>query len=103
MKRSQVRIPWSGGLHLRPAAKLVKQAKSFQSSISLKVGQKAADARSILAISLLCGTLGTVLELEVSGADEAPALAAIESLFELEESDGPSDGDVASQAEKPIG
>ena len=87
MKRAQVSIRWSQGLHLRPAAKIVKLARSFHSSVSLKLHERVADARSILAIMLLCGTFGSVVDLEASGTDEDQAIAAIESLFESEDSD----------------
>lgn len=87
MKHSQVSIKWTEGLHLRPAARVVKRARSFQSSILLKIGQRVADAQNILAIMLLCGTFGSVVDLEVSGGDEDEALAAIVSVFESVDSD----------------
>ena len=67
---------------MRPAARIVKCAKSFGSSVSLKVNERIADARSILGILLLSANLGTAVELEVSGPDEETALANIASIFE---------------------
>ncbi len=87
VKHSKVHIPWKEGLHLRPAAKLVKCARIFQSSISLKVNDRLADARSILAVMLLCATFGAVVDLEASGTDEAEALAAVTAVFEPVEPD----------------
>lgn len=87
MKRSQVSIPWKEGLHLRPATRLVERAKAFRSSVSLKVNERLADGRSILAILLLCATFGSVVDLEVSGEDEEQALAAVTAVFESESSD----------------
>jgi phosphocarrier protein len=87
MKRSQVAIGCENGLHLRLAARLVKRARSFQSRIFLKVGQQVADARSIVMILLLCGSVGTVVDVEVSGNDEDEALAAIESVLASGEPD----------------
>lgn len=43
-----------------------------------------ADAKSILSILLLCATVGTMLEIEVLGADEADAAVAVERLFAME-------------------
>ena len=97
MKQSQVCIPWKDGLHARPAARLVRRALAFQSSVSLKVGQRIADARSILAVLLLCATFGTVLDIEVSGSDEEQALAAITSLFE---SDTDPEAEPADEADR---
>jgi len=95
MKRSRVVIRWREGLHSRPAARVARLAGSFQSSVSLTVRQRVADARSILAILLLCGTVGSVVDLEASGVDEDQALAAIESVFESVDPDGSDAGDAA--------
>lgn len=87
MKRSKVLVQWTEGLHLRPASTLVKRALDFQSTISLKVNEQIADARSILAIIMLCASFGTVVEIEASGEDEENAMAAITAVFEAESSD----------------
>lgn len=84
MKRTNISIPWQEGLHARPAAKLVKNAQPFKSSICLKIGEKMADARSILALLLLSASFGTVVELEVSGIDEEQAFASVASVFDLD-------------------
>jgi multiphosphoryl transfer protein len=81
MKHAQVRIPWKEGLHLRPAAWLVHLAKASKSVICLKVGAKVADARSILAILLLCAVAGMVVDVEITGEDEDGVLTSITSVF----------------------
>ena len=81
MKRSRIVVPWPEGLHLRPAAKLVRVARSFRSTVSLKCGDKIADLRSILSILALCATLGTPLDLEAVGDDEQDAAEAVERVF----------------------
>jgi len=85
MKRARITIPWESGLHLRPAARVVKCAQSFSSSISLKVNERIADARSIFGILLLSATLGVAVELEASGPDEDAAIASMTSVFETGE------------------
>lgn len=79
MKRSQVAIQWKAGLHMRAAARLVKLARSFRSSVLLRANQRMADARSLLALLLLCATCGTVVDLEVTGEDEEQAITALVS------------------------
>jgi phosphotransferase system HPr (HPr) family protein len=81
MKRSRIIVPWPEGLHLRPAAKLVRVAQGFRSTISLKRGDKIADLRSILSILALCATLGTALDLEAAGDDEQHAVEAVKRVF----------------------
>ena len=81
MKRSQLIVPWKEGLHLRPAARLVRLAQKFHSSICLRANGKMADARSIISVLLLCAVLGTVIDVEASGEDEELALQAVENAF----------------------
>lgn len=85
MISKKVTVPWREGLHARPAARLVKRALGFQSSILLKVNEKFADARSILGVILLCASAGSVVDLEVTGVDEDAALASMVSFFESSE------------------
>jgi phosphotransferase system HPr (HPr) family protein len=98
MKRSKVVVLWQGGLHLRPAVKLVQVAKQFQSTIHLKCGSKIADLRSILSVIALCATMGTGLEIEVSGDDEQDAAQAIEQVFSSHAS---GEGANISRQQKP--
>ena len=72
---------------MRPAARLVKLARSFQSSVLLRVNQRVANARSILAILLLAASCGSVIDLEASGTDEDQAIAAMRSVFDVDDLD----------------
>ncbi|MDF7798893.1 HPr family phosphocarrier protein [Pontiellaceae bacterium B1224] len=92
MKKTKVIVPWDQGLHVRPAAKVINVASGFRSTIQLKAHGKVADARSIINILLLCATLGTLLEVEINGDDEAAAAIAIERLFEMDPEPQSSNG-----------
>ncbi len=81
MKSSIVVVPWADGLHLRPAARIVRVSQRFKSSVSMTCGEKMADVRSILSIIALCATMGTAVGIEVTGEDEQTALEAIERAF----------------------
>src|SRR6478735_7145796 len=78
MKRSRVLVPWRAGLHLRPAARLVRVAQRFKSSISLKFSGRIADLHSVLSVVALCASMGVALELEAVGDDEQSAILADE-------------------------
>ncbi|MGH8048398.1 MAG: HPr family phosphocarrier protein [Chthoniobacterales bacterium] len=88
MKRSSVVVVWKEGLHLRAAARLVLCAQQFHSSVFVRFKDNVANARSILAVLMLCAAMGSVLELEAAGDDEDAALAAVEAVFTP---DGPAD------------
>ena len=81
MKRANVVVPWSGGLHLRPAAKLVQIARGCRATIHLRCADRIADVRSILSVVALCATMGTALVVEVSGDDEQTVTQQIEQVF----------------------
>jgi phosphocarrier protein HPr len=87
MKRSTVVVPWNEGLHLRPAAQLVRVAQRFSSTILMSCDEKIADVRSILSVIALCATMGTVIDIEVTGEDEQTAIEALELAFSAAESD----------------
>src|SRR5271154_6003545 len=95
MKRSTVVVPWREGLHLRPAANLIRLSKQFRSTIFLKCSGKIADMRSILSILSLCATMGTALDIETIGDDEHDAARAVEQVFSSHDT-----GDGGAAAEK---
>ena len=74
------------GLHARAAAKLVEQAQSFSSTITLGVTDKSAakvdrvDGKSIMSVMLLAAGQGTEIELRAEGDDAVDALDAIDEL-----------------------
>ena len=70
-------IPNASGLHARPAAVLASLAKSFASTITLQMGDRQANARSITAIMALDVPQGAKVQVMARGAD---AKVAVEKL-----------------------
>ena len=70
-------IPNATGLHARPAAVLANLAKSFASTITLQMGDRQANARSITAIMALDVPQGAKVQVVARGLD---ARAAVEKL-----------------------
>lgn len=71
------------GLHARPARLLVQAAAQFQSQIRLQHAQnaeKAANAKSILAVLKLGAVFGDTLEVRAEGED---AEDAVKTLLDL--------------------
>ena len=91
MKHLQVLVPWKSGLHLRPATRLVRIAQTFRSTIHLKCGGKIANARSIVSVLLLAASMGSAINIETMGEDEANAAQAIERVFSSDDDSGVSD------------
>ena len=70
-------IPNASGLHARPAAVLANLAKSFASTITLQMGDRQVNARSITAIMALDVPRGAKVQVVARGVD---ARAAVEKL-----------------------
>ena len=69
------------GLHARAAAKLVGVTAQYQSKIQLKRGDRAIDAKSIMALLILGAGKGSLLKLIVDGSDEQKAHDAVVALI----------------------
>jgi phosphotransferase system HPr (HPr) family protein len=70
------------GLHLRPAVMLSQTADRFNSAISVCRKGTQADAKSALSMILLDAGFGDAVTVIAQGDDAAPAMTAIEELFQ---------------------
>jgi phosphocarrier protein HPr len=61
------------GLHARAATKLVQLAAKFPCEITVGRAGQTANAKSVMGVLLLCGSKGTLIDVEANGpaADEA--------------------------------
>lgn len=78
---ASVQAPRAAGMHARPARLLVQLAKRYEASITLRHGERRADARSMIALLQLGATPAADLTLEVAGPDAAAALQAVQAAF----------------------
>lgn len=81
MQKATVRISNKLGLHARASAKLTKLAGSFASDIYMSRNGRRINAKSIMGVMMLAAGLGTDVEIEVAGSDEADALQALLKLI----------------------
>ena len=70
------------GIHARPAGLLVKEAKKYESTITIKKSAKSAAATKLMAVMGLGVKCGDTVDVEVEGADEETACAEIKAFFE---------------------
>ena len=82
------------GLHARAAARLVRRAGQFTSSVQLirKDSGQSADGKSILSVLLLAASRGTCLIIRAEGEDEERAANALLELVEQKFGEELSDG-----------
>ncbi len=69
------------GLHARAAAKLVKLASSFESSIEIEKDEQRVNAKSIMGVMMLAASRGNTISIYAEGADEIDAIQQIETLI----------------------
>lgn len=69
------------GIHARPAGMLVREAKKYASSITVKKGARKADAKKLMVLMGLGVKCGEEVTVEIEGADEENACEAMELFF----------------------
>ncbi len=69
------------GLHARPAALLVKQAATYDSTITITHMDRVADAASLLQVLQLEAGHGSSVHIEAVGDDEDQAVADLVNLL----------------------
>ena len=77
MRSARVTVINPKGLHARAAARFVKIASDYKSSIRVGQTKKMVDGKSILSLMMLAAIKGTVLKIETEGIDEDIAIDAI--------------------------
>ena len=81
MLQREVEIINKLGLHARASAKLTQVAGRFESDVWLSRNGRRVNAKSIMGVMMLAAGLGSVVEIEVTGADEHAALNALTALI----------------------
>jgi phosphocarrier protein HPr len=81
MIQTQIQISNKLGLHARASAKLTKLAGSFKSEIHLSRNGRRVNAKSIMGVMMLAAGLGSEIDIEIEGADEQEAMAALRELI----------------------
>jgi phosphocarrier protein len=69
------------GLHARASAKLTKLAGSFPCQVWVSKGERRVNGKSIMGVMMLAAGLGSEVELETDGEQEAEAIQALAALF----------------------
>ena len=70
------------GIHARPAGNLAKEAKKYESVVTIKKGEKSAAATKLMAVMSLGVKCGDTIKVEVEGADEETVVAEVKAFFE---------------------
>tara|TARA_B100000575_G_scaffold75680_1_gene59060 strand:+ start:983 stop:1252 length:270 start_codon:yes stop_codon:yes gene_type:complete len=82
MKSTKIKITNKLGLHARAAAKIVTLTNNFNSSVTIKNGEKSADAKSIMKLLMLSAPRGTEITISANGIDEINVINSLKNLIE---------------------
>ena len=82
MIKATIRISNKLGLYARASAKLTKLAGSFRSDVFMSRNGRRVNAKSIMGVMMLAAGLGSEVDVETEGADEAAAMAALTALID---------------------
>jgi phosphocarrier protein len=69
------------GLHARAATKLVQLASRFPCEVEIIRDDQGANGKSVMGVLLLCGSMGTILEVRARGDRADECVAAIGDLI----------------------
>jgi phosphocarrier protein HPr len=83
MYQKEVKITAENGLHTRPAAQFVKEAKSFDADITVTSNGKSASAKSLFKLQTLGLVKGTVVTISAEGAQEKEAVDHLVALMDV--------------------
>ena len=78
--RRQLEIINQKGLHARAAARFVEVVEGFDARVEVSHGDESASGDSIMGLLMLAASRGSIIDVEIDGADAGPlgeALAAL--------------------------
>ena len=78
----EIEVKNTDGMHMRPAMQFVDVASSFSSTIQVSNGDMSVDAKSIMQMTMLAATQGTLLKVTAEGEDAQDAVNALRKLVE---------------------
>ena len=81
MKSFEYTITDPVGIHARPAGLLVKEVKKYTSTVTVTKGDKSVNALKLMALMGMGIKQGDTVSVNIEGADEETAAAAIEAFF----------------------
>jgi phosphocarrier protein HPr len=77
MLKQTTRVINKLGLHARASAKLTKIAGAFPCQVWISKGERRVNAKSIMGVMMLAAGIGSEIEIETDGDQEAQAMEAL--------------------------
>ena len=86
MKKINITLETTGGLHARPASMLVNLVKTYDSDVMIKKDETDSlyNAKSMMSILSMGAGNGTSLEFQITGSDEEVLEGKLKELLQKE-------------------
>ncbi|MHB1590866.1 MAG: HPr family phosphocarrier protein [Sulfuricella sp.] len=81
MLQQDIEIVNKLGMHARASAKLTQMAGQFKSEIWIACNGRRVNAKSIMGVMMLAANKGSIIHIEIDGADESEAMQALAALI----------------------
>ena len=81
MKKFEFTVKEPLGIHARPAGMLTKEAKKYESTITLTKGDKEVNVLKLMALMGLGVKCGDTVTVTIDGEDEETCAPMIEAFF----------------------
>ncbi len=81
MLQQETKIVNKLGLHARASAKLTQLAARYQSEVWMTRNGRRINAKSIMGVMMLAAGIGSTVQIETEGTDEAEAMEALLALI----------------------
>lgn len=82
MVRKKLVINNPAGLHLRPISVLCNRSIEFKSTVTIRIGDKSVNAKSVIGVLSACVRQGDEIELICDGSDEAEAIDVLSNMIQ---------------------
>lgn len=79
-KNQEVEVINKLGMHARAAAKFVKLASNYNSSIEIERNKQRVNGKSIMGVMMLAASKGTIITIHASGEDADDAVKKLVDL-----------------------
>lgn len=91
IQRATLTLSNKTGLHVLPAARLLRATQRFLAKIEIAGNGKVADGKNLMEILALRAEMGTVISVTAEGDDAVQAIMAIRSLVARKFHEGPAE------------
>ena len=81
MQLTSVVVSAHPGINAAVAARVVSAVQKTRSIVLLRCGERMANAGNILSVLALCAAMGTTVEVQACGEDEASAANAVQRIL----------------------